>query len=61
VLVLIDESGDPGFKLQKGSTPVFVVSMVIFDRFEDAERAGGLICELRELIAHKAEFKFIKC
>ncbi|MGE5562414.1 MAG: DUF3800 domain-containing protein [Bacillota bacterium] len=61
MLVLIDESGDPGFKLQKGSTPVFVVAMVIFDRFEDAEQAGFLIRELCSRVGHRAEFKFNKC
>ena len=30
MLVLIDESGDPGFKLTKGSTQHFVAAMVIF-------------------------------
>jgi hypothetical protein len=30
MLVFIDESGDPGFKLDGGSSPVFVAAMVIF-------------------------------
>jgi hypothetical protein len=30
MLVFIDESGDPGFKLDSGSSPVFVAAMVIF-------------------------------
>jgi hypothetical protein len=34
VLVFIDESGDPGFKLERGSSPVFVVAMVIFQTSE---------------------------
>jgi hypothetical protein len=28
--VFVDESGDPGLKIQQGSTPYFVVSLVIF-------------------------------
>jgi hypothetical protein len=30
MLVFIDESGDPGFKLKKGSSPIFVVTLVAF-------------------------------
>ena len=31
MLVFIDESGDAGFKLDRGSTNVFAVAMVVFD------------------------------
>ena len=31
MLVFIDDSGDPGFKLGKGSTSHFIIGMVIFD------------------------------
>ena len=31
MLVFIDESGDPGFLVEQGSTSVFVVAMVIFE------------------------------
>lgn len=31
MLVFIDDSGDAGFKLDKGSTPFFVIACVIFD------------------------------
>jgi hypothetical protein len=30
MLVFIDESGDPGFRLEKGSSPVFVAALVAF-------------------------------
>jgi len=36
VLVFIDESGDPGFKLGKESSAVFVVSMITFQSYEKA-------------------------
>jgi hypothetical protein len=36
MLVFIDESGDPGFKLAKGSTAAFVALMVAFS---DAQAA----------------------
>ena len=38
MLVFIDESGDPGFKVEKGSTPVFAVAMVIFANGHAAEK-----------------------
>jgi hypothetical protein len=60
LLVLIDESGCPGFKLDKGSTPYFVVAMVIFDDFFNAEKASNNICKLRESLGVKPEFKFNK-
>jgi hypothetical protein len=60
VLVLIDESGDPGFRIVSGSTSHFVVAMVIFDDFEQAERVSACIGELREALRVKPEFKFTK-
>lgn len=61
MLVLIDESGCPGFKLASGSTTCFVVAMVRFIDFEEAERASRCIAILRERLGVKPEFKFNKC
>lgn len=61
MLVLIDESGDAGFKLARGSTPHFVVAMVIFDDFKEAERASGIIETARTTLHIRTEFKFNKC
>ena len=36
VLVFIDESGDPGFKIQRGSTPAFTAVLVAFEDVEQA-------------------------
>lgn len=60
MLVLIDESGDPGFKLVRGSSSHFVVAMVIFKDFAEAERASAAIAALRAKLQLKAEFKFSK-
>jgi len=60
VLVLIDESGDPGFKLVRGSTSHFVMAMVIFDDEAVAEQTSAAIAALREELHLKAEFKFAK-
>lgn len=61
LLVLIDESGDAGFKLTRGSTPHFVVAMVIFDNFKEAERTSTIIETARTTLRIKTEFKFNKC
>lgn len=61
MLVFLDESGDAGFKVARGSSPVFCVAMVIFASGEDArhtqERLSALLRELRV----KPEFKFNRC
>lgn len=58
MLVVIDESGDPGFKLTKGSTPYFVIAMVVFETFAHAEQTSKCIAKARERLRVKREFKF---
>lgn len=60
MLILIDESGDAGFKVAKGSTSHFVVAMVIFRDLKQAELASAAIGEARERLRVKPEFKFNK-
>src|SRR3990167_5884188 len=62
MLVFIDDSGDPGFKLDKGSSSHFVIACVIFDDNLDAEETALKIKRLRrELKWHDLqEFKFNK-
>ncbi|MCX6810427.1 MAG: DUF3800 domain-containing protein [Candidatus Berkelbacteria bacterium] len=62
MLVFIDDSGDPGFKVGKGSSCAFVICCVIFDDELEAEKTAVCIKELkRELKKNdKYEFKFNK-
>ena len=62
MLVFIDDSGDPGFKVEKGSSKVFVIAMVIFKDNLEAERASLTIKELRRKLkmSDLSEFKFNK-
>jgi len=60
VLVFIDESGDAGFKLAKGSSPIFAAAMTIFHSHDAARRTSAIICDLRERTRVKPEFKFSK-
>lgn len=63
MLIFIDESGDPGFKVEKGSSKYFVVCLVIFDDVLDAEETALEIKKLRRSLnkRDKFEFKFNKC
>lgn len=58
MLIFIDESGDPGFKLGRGSSSHFVVVMVIFDKNEDAELTAKVIKEALVELNIRPEFKF---
>ena len=62
MLVFIDDSGDAGFKLDKGSSQFFVISLVIFDDDLEAEKTAVAIKELRREIGfpEHVEFKFFK-
>lgn len=61
MLVFIDESGCPGYQLNSGADPVFVIAMVAFASAADAEVTEQVICQARDCTRHKSEFKFSKC
>lgn len=60
MLVFIDESGDAGFKTDRGSSPVFVAAMVIFADKESAAATQTVIAASEARRIHKGEFKFSK-
>lgn len=62
MLAYLDESGDPGFKVNAGSSRYFVVALVVFEDEVVAERVDQRVAELRrELRFHpQYEFKFNK-
>jgi hypothetical protein len=62
MLVFIDDSGDAGFKMDKGSTSNFVISLIIFDDNLEAEKVALAIKELRRKLdfPDDVEFKFNK-
>lgn len=63
MIIFIDESGDPGFKTKKGSSPHFVIAMLVFDDELDAEETAIKIKRFRQELGKtdKFEFKFNKC
>lgn len=62
MLVFIDDSGDPGFKLARGSSRFFVISAVLFHDNLEAEKTALAIKELRRTLGFPdgVEFKFNK-
>lgn len=60
MLIFIDESGDPGFKLGRGSTSHFVIAMIIFDKNEDATFTSKVIKDALIDLKIRPEFKFSK-
>jgi hypothetical protein len=61
VLVFIDESGDPGFKIQRGSTPAFTAALVAFQDVQQARLSQTAIVPTATRLRIHPEFKFSKC
>jgi len=63
MLIFIDDSGDPGFKVEKGSSAVFVIALIIFDDPLDAEETALKIKRLKQSmkLSDNFEFRFNKC
>ena len=63
MLVFLDDSGDPGFKVKKGSSPCFVIALAIFEDHLEAEACALEIKKLRRKLglSDHFEFKFSKC
>ena len=60
MLVFIDESGDPGFKLARGSTAVFVAVLVAFNEVDEARACHAAIDAVAARLRIAGEFKFSK-
>lgn len=62
MIIAIDDSGDPGLKLGKGSSDYFVIAANLFEDDLDAEEVALKIKRLRQRLGWKLnhEFKFRK-
>jgi hypothetical protein len=58
MLVFIDESGDPGLKLESGSTDYFIVTLVAFEENEEALATDQRIQLLKRELNFPPEFEF---
>jgi hypothetical protein len=61
MLIFIDESGDPGFKMEKGSTAAFIAALVAFKDHSVARKTQATIDALATRLRIQPEFKFSKC
>ena len=62
MIVFIDDSGDPGFNIEKGASEHFVIACVIFSDLLEAERVAVAVKEVRRELKFpdNMEFKFSK-
>lgn len=62
MIIFIDESGDTGFKVAKGSSESFVIALVIFNTESDAEETAEIINNFKEEMKQslRSEIKFNK-
>ena len=58
MLVFIDESGDPGLKIESGSTEYFIVTLVVFEDHDEALEADKCIDSLRYELNLRSNFEF---
>lgn len=58
MLVFIDESGDPGFKFDQGSSRFFTIALVVFEDRNDATACDQRITLLHKEIDWRSEFHF---
>lgn len=63
MLCFIDESGDPGRKIGKGSSPTFTITLVIFQDRDEANLCDSKIDDLRKELSLPSdyEFHFVDC
>ena len=58
MLCLVDESGDAGLKIEKGSSEFFTVAVIFFRDREAAQACDDRISHLRHELHLKKEFEF---
>ncbi|NCN87490.1 MAG: DUF3800 domain-containing protein [Candidatus Pacebacteria bacterium] len=56
--IFIDESGDPGFKIEEGSSRFFVVALIIFEEEAEENRARTALDNLKKEWQEKDTFEF---
>ncbi len=56
--VYLDESGDAGFRVARGSTAFFVVAATVFENAQDAEEASLAIAAYRTKLQKGQDLRF---
>jgi hypothetical protein len=58
MLVFVDEAGDTGLKIEKGSSRYFIVTLLMFEDHEEAAAADTRISLLRRELGLPMEYEF---
>jgi len=58
MLVFIDESGDPGLKIEKGSSSFFTVALVIFEDKDEALACDQRVSLLKKELGWEEDSEF---
>lgn len=58
MLAFVDESGDPGMKIESGSSKLFVVAVVTFNNRDEAQACDDRIANLRAELSIPRDFEF---
>jgi hypothetical protein len=58
MLCFVDESGDAGLKLDRGSSPFFTITAVIFEDHDEADACDQAINQLRRELSLPSNFEF---
>lgn len=58
MLIFIDESGDPGLKIEKGSSLYFVVSLIVFEDNDEALSCNQRIELLKKELGLQKKYEF---
>lgn len=58
MLVFIDESGDPGLKIEEGSSRFFTIALVVFEDHDEAEACDKRIELLKRELGWEAKSEF---
>jgi hypothetical protein len=56
--IFIDESGDPGFRIEEGSSRFFIVALIIFEDDSEVDRARTALVNLKKEWKKKETFEF---
>jgi Protein of unknown function (DUF3800) len=58
MIVFVDESGDAGLKVERGSSPHFVVTLIVFFDNDEANKVDEHITEIKYRLNLHKEFEF---
>mgnify|MGYP001446408324 FL=1 len=61
MLVFIDESGDTGMKLDKGSSRYFIITVLFFEDDDEALKCDREIDKIRTKLSLRKDFEFHFC